>query len=58
LLTDTNEKEEKLLKQIDEREVKIRALEDTSRTRLDNKAHLSTFLSMDQPKMTMEDKSV
>ena len=56
-LKDTNEKEEELLKQIDERDVKIRALEDTSTTRLD-KALLKTFLSMDQPKMTLEDKTV
>jgi hypothetical protein len=58
LLKDTNEKEEELLKQIDERGVKIRALEDTSITRLDDKALLKTFHSMDQPKMTLEDKTV
>jgi hypothetical protein len=36
----------------------IRALEDTSTSRLDDKALLKTFLSMDQPKMTLEDKTV
>ena len=53
-------KNKKLSKQIhvDECEVKIRALEDTSTTRLDDEAHISTCLSMDQPQMTMEDKSV
>ena len=55
LLKATNEKKEELPKQIDEREVKIRALEDTSTTKFDDKAHLKTFLSMDQPKMTLED---
>ena len=54
LLKDTNEKEEELLKQIDEREVKIRA----SRTRLNDKALLKTVLGMDQPKMTLEDITV
>jgi hypothetical protein len=58
LLKDTDEKEEELLKQIDEREVKIRALEDTSTSRIDDKALLETFLSIDQPKMTLEDKTV
>ena len=58
LLKDTNEKEEELLKQIDEREVKIRVLEDTSTSRLGDKAFLQTILCMDQPKMTLEDKTV
>ena len=49
LLKDTNEKEEELLKQIDEREVNIRVLEDTSTSRLGDKAFLQTILSMDQP---------
>jgi len=51
LLKDTNEKKEELLKQIDEREVNIRALEDTSTSKLDDTAFLKTFLSMDQPKL-------
>ena len=49
LLKDTNEKEEELLKQIDEREVNIRVLEDSSTSRLGDKAFLQTILSMDQP---------
>jgi hypothetical protein len=36
----------------------IRALEETSTSRLDDKAFLKTFLSMDQPKMALEDKTV
>ena len=47
LLKDANEKEEELFKQVDEREVTIRALEDTSTTRPDDKAHLKAFLIMD-----------
>ena len=58
LLKDTDEKEETFLKQIDEREEKIRVLEDTSTSRLDDKAFLKTILNMDQPKMTLEDKLV
>jgi hypothetical protein len=58
VLKDTNEKEEELLKQIDEREAKIRVLKDTSTSRLGDKAFLQTILSMDQPKMTLEDKTV
>jgi hypothetical protein len=58
LLNDTNEKEEELLKQIDEREVKMRMLEDTSTPRLGYIVFLQTILSMNQPKMTLEDKTV
>jgi uncharacterized protein YqiB (DUF1249 family) len=58
LLKDTDEKEETFLKQIDEREEEIRVLEDTSTSRLDDKAFLKTILNMDQPKMTLEDKTV
>ena len=36
----------------------IRTLEDTSTSRLDDKTLIETFLSMDQPKMTLEDKTV
>jgi hypothetical protein len=50
LLKDIDEKEEELLKQIDEREVTIKTLEDTSTSRLDDKALIETFLSLDQPK--------
>ena len=58
MLKDANEKEEELLKQIDEREEKIRVLEDTSTSIFDDKAFLQTILSMNQPKITLEDKTV
>jgi hypothetical protein len=58
LLKDTDEKEETFLKQIDEREKKIRVLEDTSTSRLDDKAFIKTIVNMDQPKMKLEDKLV
>ena len=56
LIKDTDEKEETFLKQIDEREEKIRLLEDTSTSRLDDKVFLKTIFNMDQPKMRLEDK--
>jgi histone H3/H4 len=56
LIKDTDEKEETFLKQIDEREEKIRMLEDTSTSRLDDKVFVKTILNMDQPKMRLEDK--
>ena len=36
----------------------IRTIEDTSTSRFDDKALIETFLSMDQPEMTLEDKTV
>ena len=56
LLKDTDEKEETFLKQIDEREEKIRMLEDTSTSRLDDKVFSKTILNLNQPKMRLEDK--
>ena len=38
--------------------MKIRALEDTPRTRLNDKALLKAFLGLDQPKMTLKDITV
>jgi hypothetical protein len=38
--------------------VKIKTLEDTSTSRHDDKALLKTFLSIDQPKRALEDKTV
>ena len=55
LIKDTDEKEETFLKQIDEHEEKIRMLEDTSTSRLDDKVFLKTILNMNQPKMRLED---
>jgi hypothetical protein len=52
------DKEEKLLNQIDAREVKIILLEDTLTSSSDDTVLLITFPTMDQPKMTLEDQTV
>jgi hypothetical protein len=51
-------KEEKILNQIDEREVKIIVLEDILTSRLDDTVLLKALPTMDQPKMTLEDQTV